>query len=179
MSNLQLTEKQKTLVAGLKSMSDEQLISLIQDFRENGELFIINPLLDLIYTNISLTLHEAILEFISDIKDQNAVDIIVSVIQKNMGDKNTTGLLSSCWQSNLDFSKHLPIFIDILCNSDYQASFEAFTIIENSVGDIDKKNLDLYITSIESKLKGTPVEKKSLLTETIVMLESFKRNGDN
>lgn len=176
---MQLTDKQKAVVESIKSMGDEQVISLIQDFRENGELFMVTPLLEMIYAKRGFTLKETILELISDIKDQNAVDIIASTIQKNIMDKNTTGILSACWQSNLDFSKHLPIFIDILCNSDYQASFEAFTIIENSVGNIDKKSLDLYITSIESKLKSTPVEKKSLLTETIVMLESFKRNGES
>ena len=175
---MQLTDKQKAIVGSLKSMGDEQVISLIHDFRENGELYIITPLLEMIYSKRSLTLKETILEFISDIKDQNAVDIIASTIQNNIKDKNTTGILSACWQSNLDFSKHLPIFLDILCNCDYQASFEAFTIIENSVGNIDKKSLDLYITSIESKLKSTPIEKKSLLTETIVMLESFKRNSE-
>lgn len=179
MNNLNLTEKQKTIIAGLSSMNDEQVISLIQDFRENGDLFIVSPLIEMLYSKRSNSLKEVILEFISDIKNQSAVEIITKIIQKRKGDSNTIGLISSCWQSNLDFSNHLPLFIDILCNSDYQTSFEAFTVIENSAGSIDKKGLDLYITTIESKLKSTPIEKHSLLTETIVMLESFKRNGDN
>lgn len=176
MSNLELTEKQKSIVANLKSMKDEQVLSLIQDFRENGELFIVNPLLEMIYSNRSFSVKETILELIGDIKNQEAAAIIAQSIQNHIGDPNTPGLLSACWQSNLDFSDYLPVFIEILCRSDYQASFEAFTVIENSVGSIDKKSIDLYITTIESKLKVTPIDKQSLLTETIVMLENFKRN---
>jgi len=177
MSNLQFTEKQKSIVASLKSMKDEQVMSLIHDFRENGELFIIDPLLEMIYSNRSFSLKETILELVGDIKNQDAAEIIAQTIHNHIGDTNTTGLVSACWQSNLDFSYYLPVFIEILCSSDYQASFEAFTVIENSIGDIDKKSIDLYITSIESKLKNIPIEKQSLLTETIVMLESFKRSG--
>ncbi|RPH33730.1 MAG: hypothetical protein EHM93_03590 [Bacteroidales bacterium] len=178
MRNIQLTEKQKAIIESLKSMKDEQIISLIHDFRENGELFIVDPLLELLYSNRNRSVKETILELVGDIKNQDAVEIIAHSVQNHIGDPNTTGLLSACWQSNLDFSNYLPVFIEILCSSDYQASFEAFTVIENSAGSIDKKSLDLYITTIESKLKITPIEKQSLLTETIVMLESFKRNEE-
>lgn len=179
MSDLHLTEKQKAIVASLKSMRDEQVISLIQDFREDGELFIVDPLLEMIYSNRSFSLKETILELVGDIKDQNAAKIIAQTIQNHIGDQNTTGLLSACWQSNLDFSDYLPVFIEILCNSDYQASFEAFTVIENSASSIDKKSIDLFIATIESKMKSITAEKQSLLTETIVMLENFKRNGSD
>jgi hypothetical protein len=94
-----------------------------------------------------------------------------------MGDKNTSGLISACWQSNLDFSNEIPIFIDILCTADYQSSFDAFTVIENSIGNVSPEQIGLYITTIESRLKVTPVDKKSLLTEMIVTLESFRKNG--
>ena len=178
MSNLQLTEKQKDIVSTIQSMDDDKVISLIQDFRENGKLFVVNPLLDMIYTNRSLSLKETILELIGDIKNQDAAEIIVNSIQNHIENPNTIGLLSACWQSSLDFSNYLPLFIDILCNGDYQASFEAFTVIENSIGSVDLKRIDLYIATLESRLKSTPIEKHSLLTETIIMLESFKRNGN-
>jgi hypothetical protein len=177
MGNLNLNEKQKTIVTSLNSMNDEQVISIIQEFREKGDIFVVEPLIEMLFSKRGESVKKAILEFVSDIKNQNAVDTITLCIQNHIGDSNTIGLLASCWQSDLDFSKYLPLFIDILCSSDYQASFEAFTVIENSIGDIDKKSIDLYISAIESKLKSTPIEKQSLLTETIVMLESFKRSG--
>jgi len=179
MSNpsVKLTDKQKTVVDNLISNSDEQVISIIQNFRENGELFIIQPLIEMIYSNRSETLKEAIVEFISDIRNPVVVEIITRSIQKNIGNQNTAGLVTACWQSNLDFSRELPLFIDILCSSDYQTSLEAFTVIENSISNLNKKEIDLYIATIESKLKDTPIEKQSLLTEMIVTLENFKRNG--
>ena len=178
MGNQNLTEKQKAVVDTLKSINDEQIISLIQEFREKGDLFIVEPLIELLYSKRSYSLKEVIIDFIGDIRNQDAAIIITNSIQKHLGDPNTTGLISACWQSNLDFSNEIPLFIEILCNGDYQASFEAFTVIENSAGNFDKKSIDLYIATIESKLKITPIEKHSLLTEMIVMLESFKRNGE-
>jgi len=179
MSNpsIKLSDKQKTIVDNLISNSDEQVISLIQDFRENGELFIVQPLIEMIYSNRSETLKETIVEFLSDIRNPIVIDIITKSIQKNIGNQNTAGLVTACWQSNLDFSRELPLFIDILCSSDYQTSLEAFTVIENSISNLNSNEIDLYITTIESRLKDTPIEKQSLLTEMIVTLENFKRNG--
>lgn len=177
MGKLVITEKQKAVIDNLKSLNDDQVISFIQEIKDNGELYIVEPLIDMLFTKRSFSLKGSILEFVSDIKIQSAVEIITHSIQKHLGDPNNYGLVSACWQSNLDFSKELPLFIEILCNSDYQTSFEAFTVIENSIGSVEPQKIDLYITTIESKLKDTPIEKQSLLTEMIVMLESFKRNG--
>ena len=176
-NNTKLTEKQKAVVDSLIAINDEQVISLIQDFRDNGELFIVQPLVEMLYSDRSEELKKTILEFLSDIRDHAAVKPITQSIQLHIGDKNTTGLISACWQSSLDFSNELPVFIDILCNGDYQPSFEAFTVIENSVSNVSPEKIDLYIATIESKLKTTPVENKSLLTEMIVTLESIKRSG--
>lgn len=173
----QLTEKQKVFTNNLLSMNDEQVISLIQEFRENGELFIVEPLIEMLYSSRGQALKNSILEFIRDIKNQVAVIIITKSIQKHISDKYTTDLVSACWQSSLDFSEELHVFFDILCNGDYQTAFEAFTVIENSIGNVSQDSINLYITTIESKLKVTPLEKQTLLTEMIVMLENFKRNG--
>jgi hypothetical protein len=174
---INLTSKQKAVIDNLVALNDEQVISLIQDFRENGELFIVSPLIEMLYFKRGQVLKNSILDFIADIKNQDAVSIISQSIQKHMGDKNTSGLISACWQSNLDFSNEIPIFIDILCNADYQSSFDAFTVIENSIGNVSTEQIGLYITTIESRLKATPLDKKSLLTEMIVTLENFRKNG--
>jgi len=176
--NYKLTEKQKAVIDSLIALNDEQVISIIHDFRENGDLYIVLPLIEMLYSKRGNSLKNSILEFVRDIKNQDAVTIITQSIQKHIGDKNTTGLLSTCWQSNLDFSNELPLFIDILCNGDYLSSFEAFTVIENSIGNVSKENIGLYIAAIESNLKATPLDKQSLLTEMIVMLEDFKRKGN-
>jgi len=175
--NYELSEKQQVVTKNLLSMNDEQVISLIQEFRLNGELFIVEPLIEMLYSNRGQALKNSILEFIRDIKNQVAVIIITKSIQKHISDKYTTGLVSACWQSSLDFSDELTVFFDILCNGDYQTAFEAFTVIENSIGNVSQDNINLYMATIESKLKITPVEKQTLLTEMMAMLEKFKRNG--
>ncbi len=175
--NFQLSEKQQVVTKNLLSMNDEQVISLIQEFRVSGELFIVEPLIEMLYSNRGQALKNSILEFIRDIKNQVAVIIITKSIQKHITDKYTTGLVSACWQSSLDFSDELPVFFDILCEGDYQTAFEAFTVIENSIGNVSQENISLYMASIESKLKITPTEKQTLLSEMMAMLENFKRNG--
>jgi len=173
--NIKLTEKQKAVIDSVIAINDEQVISLIQDFRENGELFIVQPLIEMLYSNRGQVLKNSILEFLRDIKNQDAVTVITQSIQKHIGDKNTTSLISICWQSNLDFSSELPVFIDILCNGDFLTSFEAFTVIENSVGNLSPKDIDLHISSIKSKSKGINAEKQSLVKEMIEIMEKFKQ----
>lgn len=169
-----LTEKQNAIIANLLTKKDEQIISLIQDFRESGELFIIQPLIDMLFSKRSQKLNDSIYEFLVDIKSQAVVPIIAQSIQKHINEEGIAGLVSVCWQSSLDFSEHLPLFIEILCDGDYQTSFEASTVIENSLGNLNKDQRDSHIAYIKKKLKKSPKEKQQLLTEMIEIIEKFE-----
>ncbi|MHC1704230.1 MAG: hypothetical protein AB9846_10010 [Tenuifilaceae bacterium] len=171
--NQSLSEKQIAIIANLITKNDDQVISLLQDFREHGELFIVPPLIDMLFTKRSQKLKESIIEFIIDIKNQDVVSIIIQSIRNHINEDGITGLVSICWQSSLDFSQDLPLFVEILCDGDYHTSFEASTVIENSIGLIDQSQRDSHVKYIKLKLKNASTEKHLLLTEMIDVIEKF------
>lgn len=171
-----LSEKQIAYIANLITLNDEQVISLIQDFRENGDLFIVEPLIEMLFAKRSKNLNNSIYEFLIDIKDQASVPIIARSIRNHISEENVAGLVSVCWQSRLDFSAELPIFFDILCNGDYLVAFEALTVIENSLGGLNKDQLNLHLDYLKQNLNNTKEDKQPLLVEMVKLIENFDLN---
>lgn len=177
-TNLKISEKQKIIISNLISRNDDEVISLLQEFRDNGELFIVQPLLDMLFSNRSEKLKTSILEFLEDVKNQKIVPLIAQSIRDHRNNWDISKLISVCWQSSLDFSNEIDLFVDILCNENYQASFEAFTVIENSLGSLPKKQRNLQAAVINSKIKESPKDKQPLLYEMTEIIENFKEEEE-
>ena len=97
------------IVHSLMNDSDDKIITFLHGVKENYELFIIEPLLDLLMTERSLLLKKHIVEFISNAKEKDVVSILVKHLKKNFPHKNVGDMLTICWQSRLDFSGSLDV----------------------------------------------------------------------
>lgn len=168
-------KKQKQLIEALEKSSDEQVISMLIDLKEHGELFYLEPLLNMMIGERGDTLKRSLLEFISDIKVQEAVPIISRFTSSQAGKEGLAPLLTACWQSRLDFSQHLSPYFNILFEEAYPEAFEAFTVIENNVDGLTSEQLELYIKQTNSQLEKSETEKKTLLQELLNILEQTKR----
>lgn len=106
-------ERQRMIVHSLMNDSDDKIITFLHGVKENYELFIIEPLLDLLMTERSLLLKKHIVEFISNAKEKDVVSILVKHLKKNFPHKNVGDMLTICWQSRLDFQ------VASMCSSKY------------------------------------------------------------
>ena len=82
-------------------------------------------------------IRESILMLIGELKNQDAVPVIVSILEQADRDGDFTRLVAACWQSGLDFSSQIPVFIRIFLDGDYQTAVEAFSVIEESFMNAD------------------------------------------
>ncbi len=71
--------------------------------------------------------------FLADIKVQGVIPIIVKGLQDPGLKAAHVGILSAIWQSGLDYSKHLHLFIQLFLEGDYLVALESFTVIEQSI----------------------------------------------
>ena len=48
----------------------------------------------------------------------------------------TSDVIAIFWQSRLDFSNYLPVFVRVFIKEDYQTAIEAFTVVESSISNM-------------------------------------------
>ena len=83
-------------------------------------------------------------------------------------DTGKANLLRICWESAIDFSEYLDVFVDMLINEDFITALEASTVIENLGGKIPEEKLLAAIKRLET---NKDEDKSFLLEDTILHLK--------
>ena len=150
--NIKLSKEEKLMISKLQSGKSYLIMEVIKEIKQDGSVRLIPYLFEIVASNKSAAIEDEIIRMMSDIKKRDAVPYIVESIKKyKFGDK-TASIIAICWQSRLDFSAHLPVFIEFFFQNDYQTSIEAFTVIEESLynATVAQKNECLKILERES-----------------------------
>jgi hypothetical protein len=110
-----------------------------------------------------------------DIRIAGSQQYIINGIKQAENEVVLAELLSVCWESQLDYSAYLEVFISCFLNSDYRASLEAFTIIEGIFLDYDMPEDKLKMTQeiLKSSYADLPADKRELSLLLIESLEGF------
>ena len=128
-----LTKAEKVLVSKLQSGKLSQITEVLKEFNVNGSVPLIHYLFELVSTRKFQIIDNDILRIISDIKEKDAVPVIVESLRKYDFKDKIADIIATCWQSSLDFSAYLDFFAEYFFKNDYQTSIEVFTVIEESL----------------------------------------------
>ena len=158
----------------LSEGSDEFIISTLEELRENGEDYMVDAIVNLLFTRRSEVLKEAVVNFLVDIKNQSAVAIMIGAIEAKRHSADVARLVSVCWQSRLDFSNEVGLFVDLLCSSNYQTSIEAFSVIENSLESISRDKVLEYIAYLKRVVDKTHQSTQALVQQTIQVMDEYQ-----
>jgi hypothetical protein len=171
------TELEKKIIDQFLGLNDELAIALLLELRNTGGLYLVKPLLKVLISNRSESLKRTIIDFLTDIKEKEAVEMYVAFIKSNFPTERITEVLTICWQSRLEFVRHIDIFFEILITGDYQTAFEAFTVIENNIDDLNSEELTKYISIVKKNVAKVNRDKQLLLLEMISTLDKAKRTA--
>ncbi|MCX6325379.1 MAG: hypothetical protein NT144_01820 [Bacteroidia bacterium] len=116
------------------------------------------------------SIRKTIGEFMNDLKDQSAAKEVINEIRKQWKADTTSMLVSSCWQSGLDYSDYAPDLAKIFLKADYVTAIECLTVIEDSSEDITRKTKDEMIKIIEKNPVSPENEKTALTIELLSIL---------
>ncbi len=173
-ANKELLFKQ-TLLAS----SDIQIIAILEELRSSGDLFIVKPLINELYNSSrSEKFKLSILDFFNDIKDQRVVPIIAELIRDRINEVETTRLIATCWQSRLDYSSEIDLFVDLLINGGYSASIEASSVIETTMDFMNTDEINKLASNIRSQVKRVSPDKIRLVEETLRMIDNYEINRE-
>jgi hypothetical protein len=109
--------------------------------------------------------------FMNDLKDQSVSREIMTEIQKPFKQTTISMLISSCWQSGLDYSEYSSDLAEVFLRSDYVTALECMTVIEESAHELSSAKRKAIIKIIEEYPVDASNEKKGLTNELVTILE--------
>jgi hypothetical protein len=177
-----LLQKMKTMI-----QSEKKLAGLSKILKQNNELLIIEAInllreeqpfegvIFLLSEYYDKTDHRSVKRtiesFINDIKDTALCNEIITEINRGWQSHTTSMLVSSCWQSGLDYSKNLEDFAKAFMSGDYVVAVECLTVIEEMLPKIGKDETDSIRKIIENSVMNDGLEKTELRKELITSLK--------
>lgn len=110
-------------------------------------------------------------DFLNDLKDKSVRAEVIAEIRKPWNSNTINMLVSSCWQSGLDYSDYMADMAKIFLEGDYATAIECMTVIEESVRHSSRKRKDEIIRIVEENPLSGMNDKVTLTRELISMLE--------
>jgi hypothetical protein len=114
----------------------------------------------------------AVEDYFNNIKDETAQNELIELIKMPLSDSVISMLVSSCWQSGLDYSAHIELFADLFIISDYSIAVECMTLIGENKGHCPTEKITEIRVKIEGNLTDVSIEKADLTRELIGILST-------
>ncbi len=174
MAERETDRQNRQLIRQLFSAHDDVVLSVIKEIRYSGNPALISAVMKLYSQTDAPAITHAIVALIRDLKSQAAVDSLITALQDISDQDKKQAIVAACWQSGLDFSAYIQVFLQLFLEGDYMTALEAFTVIENALPFLqDKKVLKQHIVYFkEQSHRIKPAsDKASLYHEMIKVLE--------
>lgn len=155
----------------LYSSDNESIIQLLGVLRDKGNNEILPDILKLYNGYKGTKIGTIIYEFLIDLKDKEAVPVIMKFIKDKEFLSIKRDLLTLCWQTGLDFSDYLSDFTDIFIKCDLKTSFEAFTAIEY-IENAERQTIKDNIKKLQISIDDVVVGNRELLVDLVNVLRT-------
>ena len=145
----------KDLANILKNGDDNLIIEAIESLR-NEESFggAVQLLSELYDDTLNGEIKKHVEKFFNDIKSDSLRKEIAEVIKQPLKPGTLKMVVSSCWQSGLDFSDFPEDFAELFVKSDYETALECMTVIEEMSAKLNteqRKKISIIIGKTENK----------------------------
>lgn len=124
----------------LQKDDQASLTAALQIYKDYGNVDIL-PNLFSIVAGRERSQQQAILGFLADVKDTDAIESFISFLEEETNPESRKLVLSAIWNSKLPFDAHLPFFVMLATQGDYLEALDCLTIIENMAGPFDESQL--------------------------------------
>lgn len=119
----------------------------------------------------NVSVRKSIAGFMNDLKDPSVCEEVIQEIRKEYKPDTISMLVSSCWQSGLNYSEYSIDLANVFLKGDYVTAIECLTVIEESVNELSKAKKKEVIKLIEDSPIPPVNEKSTLVLELISILE--------
>jgi hypothetical protein len=161
----------KQLDLKLKSGNESLVISTISSLRLKEPMKgVIRLLTELYDSSPDPTVRKHVEEFMNDMKELSLRGEVIDEIRKEYKAETIKMLISSCWQSGVDYSQYASDFALIFSTCDLETAIECFTVIEGFSSLIPRKTKDHMIIIVKEHEENRTKEKSALMLELVTVL---------
>lgn len=164
---------EKSWIASFESANTNLIIRTLYEVRNSGSVKILPVLLKMINNSSASEVNDEIIRLVSELKSPEAVPIIARSLKENDFGDYQNALVAACWQSGLDFSSHLKVFAELFIRGDYRTALEAFTVIEESLGNASEDEINSCIHFLKESESRVSEDKLPLYWELQKVVEDF------
>ncbi len=158
------------IIRDLWSEDVTTVMKAIYRLRSAGSIHYIPELMRLLNHTSAESVEKELIRLLADVKDRAAVPLITDGLKNPDLEAAQANLVSACWQSGLDYSHELKLFIRIFLEGDYRTALESFTVIEESILNLDREEIQDARKILLGGLKKISDEKKPLARELVNLL---------
>jgi hypothetical protein len=166
-------DKLKQQISALRSSNRSVILETIKDLRSDGDVSVLPELFNLLLIQEDAEIQGQISALLNDLKEQEAAEILALAIADPEFEQIQATLLAACWQNGLSYSRHLKVFVEVLVKGTYPAAIEAFTVIEEAVGELEPKEREKFLADLKSHASGLDDQKKALYVEMVRVIENY------
>jgi hypothetical protein len=166
--------KLKQQIEILRSSNRRAILETIRDLRSEGDLSVLPELFNLMLDQEDLEMFYEVCAFLNDLKEKEAAEILADAIENPEYREIQTPLVAACWQNGLSYGKQINTFVDVVVMGDYAAAIEAFTVIEEAMGELGQQERSRLARSLRSSLPDVENQKKPLIMELVDVIESYQ-----
>lgn len=130
--------KMNALITDLKSGDEKKISKALKGLQVNGDDDAIFPIIEVWSQGVSPKSEQDIIQFLGDIKSSGSADIIIEVLLDQTFKNIHLPLLTTIWNSKVDYSTYLVDFVTLATQYDFMVTLECLTIIENLDGPFEE-----------------------------------------
>lgn len=160
-------------IQSLRSSNKNAILGTLKELRSKGNVSILPELFQLMLVQEDEQILGEITAFLNDLKDKEAAEILVTAIANPEYENIQRTLVAACWQNGLSYGKFLGIFAEVLISADYECAIEAFTVLEEAIGEVDQPVREKLSARLLSRLDEVDELKKPLLTELVKTIKAY------
>jgi hypothetical protein len=184
--SIKTTKKQslviKKLLEDIQTGDANKIAAALKLLQVNGDITVLRPLAELLMTDIVETSKYEIISFLGDLKVSAASGEMMEIIRDDQFLPVRQALLTSIWNSKVDYSFYIADFVEIACEGDFMEALECLTIIENMEGPFQEQHIleaQLHLKDyIEDDAPKDP-QRSHILSEIAVMIKDFDLGIDD
>ena len=163
----------------LKASSVSGVINTIKELHKTGNPSILPLIFDLLDATQDDLVAKEILILLGELKDNKTVHQVAEYISKYSSGKYFAKVIATCWQSGLDFSSEITLFVKCFIEGDYEVALESFTVIEEMIWRTPIDKINICKATLTGRAQEISTEKKPLYLELLKILnEGVTMNRD-
>ena len=178
MASEQAKKLNNDTIQNLQSANSEVVADTLNQLSETGNSAYIPFLVELLHSTQNPEIKKRVTSLLSELKHSDAIPLIIEAIQNQKYTDDLQYLVSACWENGMDYSAHLPLFVDLMLEQDFMVAFEAHTVITNMTGKISSELCGELTQKIQAALPSVDEGKRGLLEEILDFLPALEAGID-